>query len=49
MEINDHQKVIALLKTEAAQGKDADVRALAQSLLPTIQKHLEMFEDKGNS
>jgi putative membrane protein len=49
MEIKDHQKVIALLKTEAAQGKDADVRALAQSLLPTIQKHLEMFEDKGNS
>jgi putative membrane protein len=49
MEIKDHQKVLALLKSEVATGKDPDVKALAESLLPTIQKHLELFEDKGNS
>jgi putative membrane protein len=49
MEIKDHQKVLALLKSEVADGKDPDVKALAESLMPTIQHHLELFEDKGNS
>jgi putative membrane protein len=46
-QISDHEKVLALLKTESSDGQDPDVKALADQLTPTIQKHLDMLEGKS--
>ncbi len=40
-QVKDHRKVIAMLKKEIASGEDADAKAFAQSVLPTIQSHLK--------
>jgi len=43
-QVDAHEDTIALLKKEIASGKDSDAKALASSLLPTIQKHLEQAQ-----
>jgi putative membrane protein len=48
-EIKDHKQVLALLKKESSSGKDPDVKALADQLTPTIQKHLDMLQNKSSS
>ncbi len=40
--VSDHEKTVALLQKEVNSGKDADAKALATKLLPTVQGHLEM-------
>ena len=37
-----HLKAVALFQEEAKTGKDADVKAWAAKLLPTIQEHLKI-------
>ena len=40
--VKDHEATVALLQKESANGKDADAKALAAKLLPTVQEHLSM-------
>jgi putative membrane protein len=40
-QVKAHQQTIALLKKEVASGQDADAKAFAQSVLPTIRGHLK--------
>jgi len=47
-EIKDHKEVLAMLKKESTSGKDPDVKSLAETLTPTIQKHLDMLENKSS-
>ncbi|RQS14806.1 DUF4142 domain-containing protein [Burkholderia sp. Bp8998] len=39
-----HHKAVALFEGEARDGKDAQLRAFAQSTLPTLKHHLSMAE-----
>jgi putative membrane protein len=45
-EIKDHKEMLAVLKKESTGGKDSDVKSFAAQLMPTIQKHLDMLENK---
>ena len=40
--VKDHEMTVALLQKESTSGKDADAKAFAAKLLPTVQEHLEM-------
>lgn len=40
-QIKAHRTVLAELKKEIASGQDADAKAFAQTVLPTIQAHLK--------
>lgn len=40
--VKDHEKTVAMLQKESSNGKDADAKALAAKLLPTVQGHLDM-------
>jgi putative membrane protein len=40
--VSDHTKVHAKLKGFAAKAKDADVKALASKMMPTVEEHLTM-------
>lgn len=40
--VKDHEVTVALLKKESMSGKDAEAKAFAAKLLPTVQGHLEM-------
>jgi len=40
--VADHAKVLATLKTDIAKAQDADVKALAAKLEPTVAHHGEM-------
>ncbi len=42
--VDDHKKTIALFEKEVKEGKDADVKNLAQMALPDLKKHLEHAE-----
>jgi len=42
--VDDHQKTVALFKEAESGATDADVKALAHELLPTIESHLRMIE-----
>lgn len=42
--VADHEETIALFKSEADGGKDADVKAWASKTLPNLQMHLEMIK-----
>jgi putative membrane protein len=48
--VKDHTEAVELLRTEAAGGKDAHLKAFAQKTLPTIEMHLEMAKklDRDN-
>ncbi|HWK07550.1 MAG TPA: DUF4142 domain-containing protein [Puia sp.] len=41
MMVDDHKKVISLFEDEAKNGSDADIKAFANSTLPTLHHHLE--------
>jgi len=47
-EIKDHKAALALLKNESLHGQDADIKALADELTPTIQKHLDMLQNTSS-
>ncbi|MBV9724756.1 MAG: DUF4142 domain-containing protein [Gammaproteobacteria bacterium] len=40
-QVRDHEKTVALLEKEISSGQDADAKAFAQSVLPTVKHHLE--------
>jgi putative membrane protein len=40
-QIKAHQDTIALLKKEIASGQDAEAKAFAQTILPTVRAHLK--------
>jgi len=40
----DHKKAVALFQREAANGKDADLKAFAAKTLPTLKQHLSMAQ-----
>jgi putative membrane protein len=42
--IRDHKKAIALYNQAAEHDTDPDVKALAESTLPTLREHLQMAE-----
>lgn len=43
-EIADHQRVLASVKREAAQGQDPDVKAYAAKMIPVLEKHLSLAQ-----
>jgi len=43
-EVADHQKALAVFKREAAHGQDPDVKAWAASMIPVLEKHLQLAE-----
>jgi len=45
MMVSDHKKTVKLFEKEAKSGEDADFKALAEKLLPTLQGHLKMAQD----
>jgi putative membrane protein len=48
-QIKAHKDTIALLQKEIADGQDADAKALAQKLLPTVQSHLQAVQGIATS
>jgi len=40
--VKDHEKTVSMLQKEANNGKDAEAKAFAAKLLPTVQGHLNM-------
>jgi putative membrane protein len=40
-QLKDHEKTVHLLETEISSGKDADAKAFAESVLPTVKQHLQ--------
>jgi putative membrane protein len=40
-QISAHKDAIKLLRQEAASGEDADAKAFAKSILPTVEGHLK--------
>ena len=42
MMVKDHEKAVKLFQRQAERGTDADAKALAAKLLPTLQGHLTM-------
>ena len=43
-EIAAHRRVLATYKREAKDGHDADVKAYASQMIPTLEKHLQLAE-----
>jgi putative membrane protein len=41
--LHDHKKDICAFKKEAKKGKDPELKSWANSTIPTLQKHLEMW------
>ena len=48
-QVKAHKDTIALLQKEIANGQDADAKALAQKLLPTVQSHLQAIQGIATS
>ncbi len=42
VQIDDHEKAVALFQGEADKGKESDAKAFAQKTLPALKSHLEM-------
>jgi len=40
-QLKAHEKTVSLLEKEISSGQDADAKAFAQSVLPTVQHHLQ--------
>ena len=40
-QVKAHEDTVALLEKEISSGQDSDAKAFAQSILPTVQHHLE--------
>lgn len=43
--VDEHQKTVELFKNEVQNGDDGDVKKWANSILPTLQAHLEMIKN----
>jgi putative membrane protein len=43
-EIAGHRQMLATFKREAKQARDADVKAYATKMIPTLEKHLQLAE-----
>src|SRR6185437_15770971 len=41
-QIDAHEQLLELVSTEAASGKDAQAKAFAGEILPTVQSHLKL-------
>lgn len=48
-EVLDHRKTIAAFKREAEKGENADLKAYAQRMIPTLEEHLRKAEDLEKS
>jgi putative membrane protein len=46
--VTDHKQDVAEFKKEAKNGKDSDVKAWAQSTLPTLEDHLKMAQETNS-
>jgi len=46
--VEGHRQAVALFEGEAANGKEADVKAFAAKHLPTIREHFKMAQDIAN-
>jgi len=42
--VGDHQATLTLLKKVQANAKDADLKAMATKMIPTVQGHLQMAQ-----
>lgn len=42
--VADHEETVALFKSEAESGRDADAKAWAAKTLPALQMHLDMIK-----
>jgi putative membrane protein len=40
-QLKAHEKTVSLLEKEISWGQDADAKAFAQSVLPTVKHHLQ--------
>jgi len=40
--VKDHEKAVAMFQKQADNGKDAEAKAFAAKILPTLQGHLDM-------
>lgn len=47
--IDGHKKTLALMQSEAANGKDADLKSFAAKTAPVVQKHLEKIQQIHDS
>lgn len=43
-EVQSHKTTITMFKTEAEKGENADVKAWAKSMIPTLEEHLKTAE-----
>ncbi|MBV9346117.1 MAG: DUF4142 domain-containing protein [Gammaproteobacteria bacterium] len=48
-QVKAHKDAVTLLQKEISSGQDADAKALAQKLLPTIQSHLQKISSIADS
>jgi putative membrane protein len=48
-EVQDHRKTITEFKREAEKGQNADVKAYAQKMIPTLEEHLRKAEELEKS
>lgn len=48
MGVDAHRKVIELFREEVANGRDPQVKAFAQQVLPKLERHLEMAQQLQN-
>jgi len=44
MMVADHKKTVSLFEKEAKSGKDAELKSFAATMLPDLQKHLQMAQ-----
>ncbi len=49
MMVDDHEKDIKDYENEASNGKDAQIKAFAQSKVPILKQHLEMVKSANNT
>jgi len=48
MMVSDHKKVVRQFESEAKNGKDPDVKAFAEKMLPTLRDHLNEAQNIYN-
>ena len=48
-EVAAHRRALATFKREAMSGHDADIKAYASQMIPTLEKHLHLAEECAKS